>query len=55
MGQRGNTSPSYMSQFVTYRGTAGRARVAVDSSGRAGEQAQEVLPLRKPQMPHLPG
>ena len=38
-----------MSQFLTYRGTVGRARVAVDSSGRAGEQAQEVLPLRKPQ------
>jgi hypothetical protein len=33
----------------------GRARVPVDSSGRAGEQDREVLPLRKPQMPHLPG
>ena len=37
-----------MSQFLTYRGTVGRARVAVDSSGRADEQAQEMLPLRKP-------
>jgi hypothetical protein len=38
-----------MSQCLTYRGTAGRARVAVDSSGRAGKKAQEVLLLRKPQ------